>query len=217
VNLEIDNNLKIKMILKLQEIGLKFKDSKKKGLFNIQTFGDIILAWKCDASHDQAVKGNTVMHGTFDDEQGYGYYLKSNIIKRMKVKYENNIISNIKGCIARMIVDKKCVPTKLINKRAEKCIIFFTKRTSAQDGKMKAKATFHVSSNGTDDPNNVWFMRDGSVCDGSKSVASKSVLSECNAFFYMKKIKRLDEELASKTGVTIIHFYVLHLYDTYVC
>jgi len=35
-----------------------------------------------------------------------------------------------------------------------------TKRTSAQDGKIKAKTTFYVSSNETDDSNNVWFMRD---------------------------------------------------------
>jgi len=69
-NLDIDNNLKIKMILMLQEIGLKFKDSKKEGFFNVQKFGDIGLAWKCDASHDKAVKVNAVMHGTFDNEQG---------------------------------------------------------------------------------------------------------------------------------------------------
>jgi len=118
-NLDIDNNLKIKMILMLQEIGLKFKDSKKEGFFNVQKFGDIGLAWKCDASHDQAVKVNTVMHGTFDDEHGYIYYLKFCIMKRLKLKYENNIISNIKWCIARMIVNRKCVLTKMINKRAE--------------------------------------------------------------------------------------------------
>jgi len=49
---------------------------------------------------------------------------------------------------------------------------------------MKVNATFHVSLNETDDSDNVWFMRDGSVCDRSKSVASKSVSLECNAFFY---------------------------------
>jgi len=95
--------------------------------------------------------------------------------------------------------------------------IIITKRTSAQDGKMKAKTTFHVSSNETDDSDNVWFMRDGNVCGGPKSVVSKSVSSECNAFFYMEKSKRLEGKLASKTEVTIIYFYVSHSYDTYVC
>jgi len=42
-----------------------------------------------------------------------------------------------------------------------------TNRKYTQDGKMKAKATFHVSSNETDESVNVWFMRDGCVCDGS--------------------------------------------------
>jgi len=69
--------------------------------------------------------------------------------------------------------------------------IIITMMISAQDGKMKAKATFHVSLNETDDSNNVWFMRDESVIDGSKPVASKSVSSERNAFFYMEKIKIL--------------------------
>jgi len=63
---------------------------------------------------------------------------------------------------------------------------------------MKAKATFHVSLNETDNSDSVWFIRDGSDCDGLKSVASKSVSSECNTFFYMEKIKRFEEEMASK-------------------
>jgi len=120
VNLKINNNLKLKMILKLQERGLKFKDSKKEGLSNVQKFGDIGLAWKCDASHDQGVKVNAGMHDTFDNEQGYKYYLESSNMKRLMLKYENNITSNIKGCIARMIVNRICTLTKLINKRAEK-------------------------------------------------------------------------------------------------
>ena len=82
---------------------------------------------------------------------------------------------------------------------------------------MKADATFHVSLNETDKSNSVWFMWDGSVCDGSKSVASKSVASECNAYFYMEKIKRFEEELAPKTEMKMIYFYVLYLSDTYVC
>ena len=82
---------------------------------------------------------------------------------------------------------------------------------------MKAKTTFHISLNEADNSDSVWFIRDGSGCNGLKSVASKSVSSECNTFFYMEKIKRLEEELASRTEVTIILFYVLHLYDTYVC
>jgi len=119
------------MILRLQEIGLEFRDSKKKGLFNVQKFGDIGLAWKCDASHDQALKVDAVIYQNFDDEQGYECYLGSNIMKKLRLKYENNITSNIKGCIARMIVNRKCVPTKMVNKRAENFHKTITKRTSA--------------------------------------------------------------------------------------
>jgi len=209
----------MKMILKSQEIGLKFKDSKKEGFFNVQKCGDIGLAWKCDASHDQAVKVNTVMNGTFDNEQGSKFYLEYSIMKKSRLKYENNITSNVKGCIARMIVYRKCVLTKIIKKRAENShqIIIIKIMTFAQDEKMKAKATFHVSSNETNDSDNVWFMRDGIICDGSNSLASKSVSSECNAFFYMEKNKRHEEELASKTKVNMIYLYVSHHYDTYLC
>jgi len=119
VNLEIDNNLKMKMILKLQGIGLKLKDSMKEGLFNAQKFGYIGLAWKCDASHDQVVKVNAVMYFTFNHEQGYEYYLESSIMRKFRLKYGNNITSNIKGFIARMIVNRKCVLAKMTNKRAE--------------------------------------------------------------------------------------------------
>jgi len=139
------------------------------------------------------------MHDTFDDEQGYEYYLEFNIIKRLRLRYENNIISNITGCIMRMTVYRKCVLTNLI--RAEKPHQFFSKRKSAQDGKIRANAASHVSSNETDDPKNVWSMHDGGVRDGSKSVALNAVSSECNAFFYMEKIKKLEVELASKTEV----------------
>jgi len=127
----------------LQEIGLKFKDSKKKGLFNVHKFCDIGLAWKCYASHDQAVKVNDVVYGTFDDESGYEYYLEFSIMKKLRLKYENNVTSNTKRCIVRMIVNSKCVLTNLINKRVEtlhRKII--AKRTSAQDGKRNAQATF---------------------------------------------------------------------------
>jgi len=110
----------MKTILNSQEIMLKFKDSKKEGLFNVQKFGDIGLTWKCDASHDQEVKVNAVMHYTFHIEQGYEYYLESSIMKKLRLKYENNITSNIEGCIPKMIVDRKCVLTKMVNKRAER-------------------------------------------------------------------------------------------------
>ena len=85
-----------------------------------------------------------------------------------------------------MIVNKKYVFTKLINKRAEKSYQkkIITKRTSAQDGKRKTKSTFHVSLNENDDADDVWYMRDGNICDGMKSVAS-----DCNSFFYMEKKK----------------------------
>ena len=69
-------------------------------------------------------------------------------------------------------------------------------RTSTQDRKRKRKSTFHVSSNENDDSDNVWYMRDGSVCDGSKSV-----VSDCNTFFCMENIKSLEKETGVKNEV----------------
>ena len=85
MNNQIDNDLKMMMILKSQEIGLKFNDSKKQGLINVHTIGDIGLTWKCGASHDQAVKVNDIMHGTFDDQAFYEYYMETSIMKKRRL------------------------------------------------------------------------------------------------------------------------------------
>ena len=120
VNNQIDSDLKTMMILKAQETGLEYEDVKTVQKSQVQNFGDIGLSWKCDSSHEQAVKVYEVMHGTFDDQAGYEYYMETSIMKKIKIKYEDLTTSSIKGCIARMIVNRKCVLTKLINKRAEK-------------------------------------------------------------------------------------------------
>ena len=200
VNKQIDNTLKLMMILKSQEIGLSFsKGNGEDSRTIIQTFNDIGSAWKCDASHEQATKINEVMHGSFDG--GYEFYMEANIMKELKIKYEDSITTATKGCIARMIVNRKCVLTKLINKRSEishqRKII--TKRTVAlPEGTKKVKSTFHVSSNGKGE--NVWFMRDGSVCDGSTIV----VPNEVNTQFYLDRIKGLEDQLATKMKVTTL-------------
>ena len=91
-----------------------------KAISRVQKFGDIGLAWKCNSLQEQAVKVYEVMHGTFDNQAGYEYYMETSIMKKLMIKYEDLVTSSIKGCVARMIVNWKCVLTKLINKRAEK-------------------------------------------------------------------------------------------------
>lgn len=92
---------------------------------------------------------NNIMHGTFNNQAGYEYYMQSSIMKILRFNHEDNITSNIKGCIAGMIVNRKCVLTKLINKRAEKSHQkkIITKRTYAQDGTRKNKSKFYMSLN----------------------------------------------------------------------
>ena len=109
--------------------------------------------------------------------------MKSRLMKKLKIKYEKNITNTTKLCITRMIVNRKCVLTKLINKRAEKSHQkkTITKRTSALPDRIKKKKSIcHVPSN--ESIESVWYMWDG-VCDGFKTV----VPNEFNSYFYMKK------------------------------
>ena len=114
---EIDSNLKTMMILRAQELGIKY--NSKTGPTTVQTFNDIGQAWHDDDSHKLAIKLNDVMHASFEDECGYEFYMENTIMKKMKLKYDDKT-PNIKGSIARMIVNRKCEITKVINKRAEK-------------------------------------------------------------------------------------------------
>ena len=106
------------MLLKAQETGLEYEEITAEKS-RVQNFSKIGLAWKCDSLHEQAVKVYEVMHGTFDDQAGYEYYMETSIMKKLMIKYEDLVTILIKGCVARMIVNRKCVLTKLINKRAE--------------------------------------------------------------------------------------------------
>jgi len=57
------------------------------------------------------------MHGSFNG--GYEFYMEAKIMKDLKIKYDNSIPPAPKGCIARMIVSRTFVLTKLIKKRSE--------------------------------------------------------------------------------------------------
>ena len=97
--------------------------------------------------------------------------------------------------------------TKLVNKRAEKSHQKkITKRTTAQNGFKKTKSSFHISSN--DSTENIWYLRDGSICDGSRSVSSGY-----KSFFFMERIKRLEEQLATKNEVKLSYLIILYVID----
>lgn len=66
------------------------------------------------------MKVNDVIHGTFDDQAGYEYYMETGIMGKLRLKDTDNITSNIQGCITWMIINRKYVLEKLINKRIEK-------------------------------------------------------------------------------------------------
>ena len=117
-------------------------------------------------------------------------------MKKMKLKYDDKS-PNIKGSIARMIVNRKCEITKVINKRAEKShqktIISKRNKSQIKDqrNQRRSKCTFSVSGN------NTWYMRDGSVCDGSKA----TLPPKFNSQFYLERIKELEEKLVKKEKV----------------
>ena len=185
VQKSIDEDLKLMMILRSQEVGLKIKT--ENDIENVTCWTDIGKAWRNDDSIDTAKKLYEVVHATFDDKSCYEIYMEANVMKKLKLKYKDEEYKK-KGCIARMIITRKSELNKLINKRSDST---HQKKISSKRvdllGDRNSKGTFTVKG-----PNNVpeCYKRDGSICDGQKSVK----IQEFDSLFYMKKIRKLENE-----------------------
>ena len=181
----IDDDLKLMMILRSQEVGLKIKTENCEQ--NVTCWADIGKAWRNDDSIDTAKKLYEVVHATFDDKSCYEIYMEANIMKKLKLKYKDEKYKK-KGCIARMIITRKSELNKLINKRSDST---HQKKISSKrveiNGDRNSKGTFTVKG-----PNKMTecYKRDGSICDSQKNVK----IQEFDSLFYMEKIRKLENE-----------------------
>ena len=173
------------MILRSQEVGLKVKIEDDER--NVTCWNDIGKAWRNDDSIDTAKKLYEVVHATFDDKSCYEIYMEANVMKKLKLKYNDEEYKK-KGCIARMIITRKSELNKLINKRSDsthqKKIL--SKRV-IKNGDRNSKGTFTVKA---PDKSTECYNRDGSFCVSEKSVE----IAQFDSLFYMEKIRNLENE-----------------------
>ena len=181
----IDEDLKLMMILRSQEVGLKIKIENDEETVTCWT--DIGKAWRNDDSIDTAKKLYEVVHATFDDKSCYEIYMEANIMKKIKLKYKDAEYKK-KGCIARMIITRKSELNKLINKRSDST---HQKKISSKrvelNGDRNSKGTFTVKG---PNKNTECYKRDGSISNSKKSVE----IQEFDSLFYMEKIRKLENE-----------------------
>ena len=110
---EINSYLHGKMLRKAQRVGLTIHDNNKERV--VSSFSEIGKAFKYDGSVECAVK----LTESFDDDGVFSYYCETRVMNNLKLKYieEENSDKDV-GCIARMVVKRKCDISKVFNKRA---------------------------------------------------------------------------------------------------
>ena len=96
VQIQIDSELKDRMLKEAQKVGLRFGKVDRK--FLVENFSEIGKSWKTDGSIENAKMINQVIYGIFDASQGYEYYLEQDIMSKLKLEYSDEIKG--RGCIA---------------------------------------------------------------------------------------------------------------------
>ena len=199
VQIQIDSELKDRMLKEAQKVGLRFGRDDRK--FLVENFSEIGKSWKTDGSIENAQMINQVIYGIFDASQGYEYYLEKDIMSTLKLEYSDEIKGT--GCIAMMVTRRKADLAKCVMKRA--ALTHDTKitkqRTSEQaksEGvrKPKQKYSFQIKSM---TGNNLYYK------DGSDYLDEKYVVRETSQEIELKKrIKDLEKQLENRVKVSIL-------------
>ena len=198
VQVQIDSELKDKMLKEAQKVGLRFgKDDRK---FLVENFSVIGKSWKNDGSIENAKMINQVLYGIFDASQGYEYYLEKDIMSKLKLEYSDEIKG--RGCIAMMVTRRKADLAKCVMKRAS--LTHDTKitkqRTSEQaksEGvrKPKHKYSFQIKSM----TGNKWYNKNGTdYSDEKYAITETSQEVELK-----RRFKDLEKQLDNRVKVSI--------------
>ena len=194
--MQIDSELKDRMLKEAQKVGLRFgKDDRK---FLVENFSEIGKSWKTDGSVENAQKINQVIYGIFDASQGYKDYLEKDIMSKLKLEYNDEIKG--RGCIAMMVTRQKADLAKCVMKRASLThdTRITKQRTSEQaksEGvqKPKVKYSFEIKST----TGNKWYNKDGSDYSEEKiAITETSQETELK-----RRIKELEKQLDNRVKV----------------
>ena len=82
---EIDRELQMMMINQARKVGLKIENNAV--VENVETIRDIGTAFHCDNSVSTATKVNSVLNDTFKDSGTYEFYIETEIMRRLRLRY----------------------------------------------------------------------------------------------------------------------------------
>ena len=112
----IEVDLVLAMVRKAQQVGLTVqRNDTQKLCSSLKEIGE---CFKKDASIDCATKINYVVNEGFEIRTGYDVYAENRVMGKLNLKYSDDE-KPAKGCVARLIVKRRCNIAKLINKRCK--------------------------------------------------------------------------------------------------
>ena len=185
---EIDEDLKLRMVRRAQQVGLSLNSNL------VTSIKEIGQAFSNDDSIECATKINTILNEDFRIRSGYERTIESIIMKKLNIVYTDQE-STAKGCVARMVVKRKCNIAKVINKRVDRTHQgkVHIKRTQDEVAALLLKDSEQAFAVGTSG----WFTSDGKQYEPTGKIVSK------RSHFYMNKIAKLESELKKKEDIMI--------------
>ena len=95
----------------------------------VSSFKEIGKVWKMILLHDDtARKINQIINGQFEKNRGYEFYIETEVMKRLRLVYNKNIILTGTHCIAMMVTRRKYDLAKSMMARGEKRMVLRSER-----------------------------------------------------------------------------------------
>ena len=195
VNDAIDGELKDRMLVEAQRLQLMLMRGDTEHL--VTSFKEIGKVWKITPMHeDTAPKINQIINGQFKKNKGYEFYIETEVMNRLSLAYDKNIILTGTHCIAMMVTRRKCDLVKSMMARGNtthgiKIRKIRTKSEVKQEGERKPKEKQAYQLLGRD--GNSWFTKEGD----EYSETSRSISSSSRSSCLIAKDAKIAELMAS--------------------
>ena len=190
----IDGELKDRMTMEAQRMNLTLMRGDQQQL--VSSFKEIGKVWKMlPLQDDTARKINQISNGQFEKNRGYEFYIETEVMKRLRLAYNKNIILTGTHCITMMVTRLKCDLAKSMMARGEKTHGFKirkirTKAEVKEEGTRRPKVKQSYQLLGREGNN--WYTKEGEdYSETSGSIASSSRASSLIA---------KDEQIAELTA-----------------
>ena len=206
----IDGELKDRMIMEAQRMNLTLMRGDQQQL--VSSFKEIGKVWKMIPLHDDtARKINQIINGQFENNRGYEFYIETEVMKRLRLVYNKNIILTGTHCIAMMVTRRKCDLAKSMMARGEKTHGFKirkirTKAEVKEEGPRRPKVKQSYQLLGREGNN--WYTKEGEdYSETSGSIASSSRASSLIA--KDEQIAELTARLEKTNQVCFLHVHFI--------